>query len=47
MQTVEKAATPANTDAILSIENVSKSYGPVHALRNVSCLLYTSPSPRD
>ena len=36
MQTVEKAATPANTDAILSIENVSKSYGPVHALRNVS-----------
>ncbi|WP_062226343.1 sugar ABC transporter ATP-binding protein [Aureimonas frigidaquae] len=36
MQIADKASVPAHGDTILSIENVSKSYGPVNALRNVS-----------
>ena len=32
---------------MIKVSDVSKSYGGVKANVDISCLLYTSPSPRD
>ena len=40
--------TAVNDDNIvLKLLNVESAYGPIKAIRGVSCLLYTSPSRRD